>query len=384
MIEVITGLPGNAKTLHALGLVIRRAKAENRPVYYANLKEFKNDDPRLQGTTWIEFDPAKWHEEVPSGSIILIDEAQKIFRNRSLGTVPGKHVTELEEHRHKGLDFYMITQHPSLIDPAIRKLTQSHRHMVRIWGMEASTVHKWSGIKENCDKPGGRADSEKSKWVFEKNLYGLYHSADQHTMKKSVPTRVWLLLGLIVALLAVGYYITTYFKKQTTVQSTPATSSGTVGQSGQAGAAAGQPGGAVLVDPMADLQQYVFKETPRVSGLPHTAPKYDQITEPVRAPVPSMCVQVGNPAQRRDVQCKCYTQQGTPMAVEFNMCIEFARNGYFQDFDAERDRRMDHQAAQGQAVLASRPDQPIRSGSNVVAFAKVPDDVPRVQGASRN
>lgn len=384
MIEVITGLPGNAKTLHALGLVIERAKKESRPVYYAGLKGFKNEDPRLQGTTWIEFDPLKWHEDVPSGAIIFIDECQKIFRNRSLGSIPGKHVTELEEHRHKGLDFYMITQHPSLIDPAIRKLTQSHRHMVRIWGMEASTVHKWNGIKENCDKPGGRNDSEKTKWVFNKKLYGLYHSADQHTMKRTIPARLWLLLGLLLALGGAVYYVSTYFKAQATPKPVGQGASGVVAQVGSVpgvpGAAgrAGAPG--VPVDPVADLQAYVYRETPRVSGLPHTAPKYDEITPPVRAPVPAACIQVGT-VSKGNVQCKCYTQQGTPMAVEFNMCIEFARNGYFQDFDPERDRQQTETAERSQRVLANRPDEPIRGGSQVVSFVDIPDP-PRIQPSS--
>lgn len=381
MIEVITGLPGNAKTLYSLGLVIERAKKENRVVYYAGLKEFKSDDPRLLGTEWIEFDPVTWHETVPSNAIILIDEAQKIFRNRSLGAVPGKHVTELEEHRHKGLDFYMITQHPSLIDPAIRKLTQTHHHMVRIWGREASTVHRWNGIKENCDKPGGRADSEKKTWGFRKDLYGLYKSADAHTMKKQIPARVKLLAVLCLVLVALVAYMVMYLKSKTEGK-TSAAAPAVVADSRAGSNTSAQSGDLPApLDAVEDLRQYVYRDTPRVAGLPHTAPKYDQITEPVRAPVPS-CIQIGS-ASSAKVDCKCFSQQGTPMAVEFNMCVEFARNGYFQDFDAERDRERSDRALAGERVLASRADQPIRRGSQVVVFDRVPDDAPRVQGVTR-
>ena len=83
MIELITGLPGNSKTLFSIRHLIDRASQENRAVYYSGLKEFKADDPRLKGTTWTEFDPLKWHETVPSGALIFIDEAQTIFRARS-------------------------------------------------------------------------------------------------------------------------------------------------------------------------------------------------------------------------------------------------------------------------------------------------------------
>lgn len=381
MIELITGLPGNAKTLHALGLVIERAARENRAVYYSGLKGFKEDDPRLKGTTWREFDPLKWHDEIPSGAIMLIDEAQKVFRARSLGSIPGKHVTELEEHRHKGLDFYMITQHPSLIDPAIRKLTQTHRHMVRIWGMEASTVHKWDAVREQCDKPTARKDSEKTKWAFNKGLYGLYHSADVHTMKRTIPGRVYFLGALVLLFVALVWYSVSFFsrKTQNPEQSTPAVASAS--SPAQSPGRTGGASGGAPADPLQDLKDYAWRETPRVSGLPHTAPKYDSITEPVRAPVPAACIQKGDVRSGREVGCKCYSQQGTPMAVEFNMCVEFARNGYFQDFDPERDNERSDRAERSQHVLATRPDYAGGSGGHVVAFASVPD-LPRVPGSS--
>lgn len=65
------------------------------------------------------------------------------------------------------------------------------------------------------------------------------------------------------------------------------------------------------------------------------------------------------------------------MPVEFNMCIEFARNGFFQEFDADRDRVQVARSEAGQAVIADRPDQSIRGGgAQVVAFA-APDPAPK-------
>jgi zona occludens toxin len=86
MIELITGLPGNAKTLYTIGEVKRRAEAEGRPVYYAGIKELQLD--------WTPIEADKW-TDCPAGSIIVIDECQKVFRNRSLGAQPPAHVTEL-------------------------------------------------------------------------------------------------------------------------------------------------------------------------------------------------------------------------------------------------------------------------------------------------
>lgn len=372
MIELITGLPGNGKTLYTISHVKAAAEAENRPVYYHGIPELTLNWEPLE-------DPRKWMD-VPPRSIVVIDEAQKTFRNRSLGAQPPDFVTALETHRHLGIDLVMITQHPSLIDPAVRRLAGRHQHLVRIWGMEASTVHKWDAVKDNCDK--SRGDSDKKKWAFDKSVYKFYKSAEVHTMKRSIPFRVKMLIGLCIAFLcALAYMVNFLGKKTGVIEKEPdAAIVGTVQNPVRAPAGGG--GQALPFDPVADARQFVAMSTPRIDGLAYTAPKYDEITKPVRAPVPAACIQKGSAAAGGEVSCKCFSQQGTSLDVEFNMCMEFARNGYFQDFDPERDRQQSDRAAAGQRVLASRPDEPIRGGDPVVAFAVVPDP-PRVQGMSK-
>lgn len=375
MIELITGLPGNAKTLYTIGQVKTRAEAEGRPVYYAGIKEL--------GLDWTPIDPMKWME-CPSGSIILIDEAQKIFRNRSLGTQPGPHVTELEEHRHRGIDIYLITQHPSLIDPAVRRLSGVHKHLIRIFGMEASTVHKWNAVVDTPDKAHCRKDSEKTRWAFDKGLYGLYKSAEVHTMKRSIPLRLKLLLlvpfvlagaGWGVYNLTIGKHMQQGAKQgaETAVQA-PASRLPQVRHDPPQKSESKRP-----IDPVADAKEYVYMNTPRVQEMLHTAPKYDELTKPTRVPMPAACIQF-----RGD--CKCYTQQGTPYDVKQSMCVQFARNGFFEEFDADRDRKgverglaSSRMLDDRKAGLSSRSDE---KGSNVVAFDKVASDVPALPAST--
>ena len=361
-IELTTGLPGNAKTLFVIGHLIKKAKAENRAVYYNGLLDFKTDDPRLEGTTWVHLeDPKQWHTVVPAGAIIFIDEAQETFRSRSLGTIPGEHVTLLEKHRHRGLDFFLITQHPSLIDPAIRKLTQTHRHMVRVFGAEMSTVHLWrTGVRDNCEKTGGRKDSEKTKWAFRKDLYGLYKSAEVHTVKRQIPPRLIFVVvaPVLVAACAYGVYHFMGKTQPAAVVAKEHRSDPVTGENLRSGRIE-----RIDFDPLADARQYVAMNMPRIEGLPHTAPKYDAITAPVRAPIPAMCLQTGTPGSAKGVSCKCYTQQATPMQVEFNMCVEFARNGYFQDFDADKDREQVARSERSVQVLSNEPDHGARAAA---------------------
>lgn len=323
MIEVFTGLPGAAKTLHMIHTVKAKAERENRAVYYSGIK-----DCRLEG--WTEIDPLKWYE-CPSGAIILIDEAQKIFRSRTMGSVPPRHVTELEEHRHQGHDLFFATQHPALIDPAVRKLTQTHRHLIRIFGSHFSTVHVWNGIKENPDRASARVDSEKTKWAFDRSLFGMYHSADEHTMKVKIPFRVKMLFVLPFLLILAGWAVYAILLKPKVGAVDPASLASKSDQVGSAtlpGQLQNLASQAKPFDPIADAKLFVQLRTPRVTGLPHTAPKYDELTKPVRVPVPAMCIATS-------ANCKCFSQQATPMDVANDMCLSFAKNGYFQDFDPE-------------------------------------------------
>ncbi|MBA5604126.1 hypothetical protein H3H36_01960 [Duganella sp. FT3S] len=129
-------------------------------------------------------------------------------------------------------------------------------------------------------------------------------------------------------------------------------------------------------DPLEDAKHYVEMNTPRVAGLPQTAPKYDELTKPVRVPVPAACLQFRN-------DCKCYTQQGTPMDVRYNMCIEFARNGFFQDFDPEKDRVASERTAASVRVMEGRGGQLAAAGEvgahgagQVSAFGNPPPEAP--------
>lgn len=374
-IHLITGLPGNGKTLYTISKVRQWAQSENRQVYYHGIPELTLDWVHLE-------DPKEW-AKCPPGSIVVLDEAQKIFRNRSMGAQPPQYVADLETHRHLGIDLVFITQHPALIDPAVRRLSGRHEHLVRINGFQASTIHRWEAVKDNCDKPAQRKDSEKTRWKFDKSIYSLYKSAELHTVKGSVPGRVKLLAVLFVLLVAMAWYFGAFLKKKTTAaEPAIATATSLPSQSSQSpiggfhSEAMAAPGPAV--DPLVDAENYVFKETPRVTGLPYTAPKYDSITAPTRAPVPAMCIQIGS-ADSEKIDCRCYTQQATRIVdMEKNMCLEFARQGRFQDFNPEPTRQVEQQPVQ-QVAAVSQPPLERYSPGQVLSFPSVPD-APRVQG----
>lgn len=373
MITLGTGLPGNGKTLFMLWYIKAKADKEKREVFYHNVKDL---DTAKVGN-WMPFDPKKWMD-LPHGSIILIDECQEIFPKQPNGAKLPDYYEELAKHRHKGFDIYLITQHPTLIDNFVRRLVGQHFHSIRKFGMQRATIYEWSACNPSPETPSSQKSAVPLKWAYPKEVFTWYKSAEVHTVKRAVPAKLVLACLFVVSVPVIGWYALDRFQQR----GKAAPDEVNVAPASQAAAvpAAAPSSDPKRFDPLQDAIHYSAMNTPRVAGLPQTAPKYDPLTVPVRVPVPAACIQVGQ-AAKGNVSCKCWTQQGTPMAVEFNMCIEFARNGYFQDFDADRDRQQDQRAATGAAVVANVPDVPMRSdsgGGRVLAMADIP--VQRVGG----
>jgi len=365
MIELITGLPGNGKTLYTISMLKKRAEQENRPVFYHGIPELTLNWEHLE-------DPRTW-ASCPPNSIVVIDEAQKIFRNRSMGATPPQFVQDLETHRHLGIDLVLITQHPSLVDPSVRRLAGRHWHLIRLWGTEASTVHRWDAVKDNCDK--SRTDSEKTKWAFDKSIYSLYKSAEVHTVKRSIPYRVKMVAVLIVLVIGLLAYVGNFMKKKITGERDDAPVATSVAGAGQVAAASSpaspEPG---YANPVDDAKRFLWERTPRLEGLPETSPRYDQLTQATRVPIPAICIQKGSVRDGGQIDCKCFTQQATPMEVEFNTCMSIARNGRFMDFDPEPQRQQEAQAQRSVQVMNQHPDVPMRDtygAPRVVAFDEV-------------
>jgi len=94
MIYLITGLPGAGKTLFTVADVMGMAEKENRQVYYSGITDCK-----VPG--WIELEKGEDWYKCPVGSIIIIDECQRVFRPRSAGSNVPEYVSKFETGNHR-------------------------------------------------------------------------------------------------------------------------------------------------------------------------------------------------------------------------------------------------------------------------------------------
>jgi len=333
-INFVTGLPRAGKTLWTLTQVKARAEKENRAVYYCNI-------PGVTIPGWIELDhPDKWLE-LPDGALIVVDELQDYWGKNAQGARVPLPILELSKHGKRGFDFYFITQEPNLVHTTPRDLCAYHYYVVRAFGANGAAVYKFERMQSRPDKV--KSKGEKFPWLYNKQAFTWYKSADVHNIKRQIPKKVLAIpfvLGLAVLAIwgAFQFFGSTLDKAKGSKPASSNVFGGAVAQGGGAGQQ--QQARAPLT-----AAEYVASYRPRVEGLIHTAPAYDQLTAPKRVPVPAACIEMPSKG------CKCFTQDATPYPTSAELCRQVVRSGLFLAF-------LDHPAPQPSTQSEKAPGGP--------------------------
>lgn len=226
MIYLITGVPGSGKTLYAVSTLVQRLAAEKiktkgaadgqRRVIVDGIKGLLiPHEPMAPGT---EDDDGNmiagdgngvwnWFEWCIPGDVIVIDEVQRWWRPRGMGTKPPKMIKALETHRHMGVDFVIVTQNPMLIDQNVRRLVGRHQNVRRLFGMARAIIYDWDSCSVDITRTKGATSTL---WNYPKDAYKLYESSQLHTkQRQKIPP--WLIVpilaivgGIVVAPMAFG------------------------------------------------------------------------------------------------------------------------------------------------------------------------------------
>lgn len=344
MLYLFTGVPGSGKTLNVVSMLAKRPDLKNRPLFIDGIPDLKIPHEQIPEGESIQ----TWPKWAPTGAIIVVDECQRIFRPRPSGSKVPDYVSELETHRHRGLDFFFITQHPRLIDANLRSLIEHHTHVSKT-ELGVRRKLEWStGGAKNPESRADVRDALKSVYKLDKSVYGLYKSAEEHTKIKTGRSKVFYLIPVILLMIIGGlwgfYDFWGDFKKNilapTARQEVAAPAAGpetggTVGAQAQNGThGAGQyPEAQPTPEPQQQRPHLTEDDyKPAIDGQPHTAPIYDQFNKAVKTmPYPVACVKNAN-------RCNCYTDQGTPIkGFSKTQCLEFVENGIYNPYKAAAD-----------------------------------------------
>lgn len=193
MITLISGVPGSGKTLYAVWSLQRELKAGRRLV--VNGVKGLVLDHVMVDDEWV----CDWQNRCELGDIIVVDEVQRIWPQVSVGVKPTPAIEALHVHRHKGVDFIVITQHPNRMNAVIRDLVGRHVHVRRMFGLSRAMVYEWDSVH---NPKSGFRDAVKTLWKYPKDVYELYVSAEMHTKPKAVIPKALFILP--VALLVGG------------------------------------------------------------------------------------------------------------------------------------------------------------------------------------
>lgn len=340
MIILITGVPGSGKTLYTVSELLNK-QFKDRPLYINGIPDLLIPHEPLS-----DEDLQHWFDgRVQANGVICIDEVQRLWRPRSSTSAVPDHIAKLETHRHQGLDFVIITQHPQLIDANVRRLVGRHIHVRRAWGMRGAMIYEWDHCSTNTQAV---KQAQTKLWKYNKKAYELYKSSELHTKAFGrIPMVLKVGLILLFAAPLIWYYAgrTLYqrfggeAKKMEQVMHAAPGDVAVAGYGGQYGQQA---------RPMTP-GEYVVTFEPRVDGLQHTAPRYDEITKPVRVPLPVSCIKMEKKG------CKCYTQDATPYKATPEICEQIVDGGIFLDFVEQHQQAQPEQKPQPTIAQAPGP-----------------------------
>ncbi len=207
-LELVTGTPGNGKTSFIVSRLLKYSKQKdfNRHIVIIGIHDLDIPDLDIQLSDYEEC--KEWNNGVyPDGSLIIVDECQNIFPQRSASKEPPSYITDLSIHRHKGFDFVFITQDPRLLDVWIRRNVAEHRHIKRLFGSMFQVVFLWTD--KACDAPRDKREQStaiKSIKRLDKKSFGRYRSASEHTIKRKVPFKVISFVIFILSFPFVAWY----------------------------------------------------------------------------------------------------------------------------------------------------------------------------------
>jgi hypothetical protein len=343
---LITGVEGAGKTLLAVQQADLLANAEGAMVFQVNIRGA--DPGHLPALPFglremsEQKDPEtgdllpKWAVELPQGTVVIVDEAHKIYPQRGPGRPP-KDIEMLGEARQKGIRFIYLSQSPDSIDSFLRERIHRHLHIERKGNMERAMVFEFDHyVFRPRTAWQERKDATAHMWAYPTEYYGWYKSASSHHFKMRIPWKIWLALLFIPLAGYMGYkvyhVVTGISDGVMPGQAAPKPSLGEAAKPEQV-----ERGDDVVISAV----DFEARFKPAVPHKPFSAPAFagrDVVSEPeiyCASSGPGLDAQ----GVRKSESCSCISEQGTPIVLWLADCQVLAKEGVYNPFREPAENR---------------------------------------------
>ena len=322
MIILQTGVPGSGKTSSVVNMLMtdesythftdKDGVKKKRPLFVNGIPELKIEHEEL---TDEQIKEKPFQDFLPYGSLVIIDEAQRLMGTRSAASKVPPFIEALATHRHHGLDIVLITQHPSFLDSFVRRLVQRHMHVsIKPVGRK---LYEWNECVDQPDSSVNIAKAIERTFVVPKKSFGMYKSAEVHTKpKRRIPKSLIFVVLFIPLLIGFTLYTINNMSKRFSEDEQQSTATT---------AASDVDGTEPKTSPAtADIGQNLKPEdfVPTLAEKPESKPIYNNVRQVKTFEYIAGCVEGGNSG------CTCYSAQGTPLKeVTKTMCKDYVKKG---------------------------------------------------------
>lgn len=327
MIILQTGVPGSGKTASVVSILMgdetythftdKDGRNKKRPLFVNGIPELQLEHQLLTDEQ-IKEQPLQ--DFLPYGALVVIDEAQRLMGNRPTASKVPPFIEALATHRHHGLDIVLITQHPSFLDPFVRKLVQRHMHIsIKAIGRK---VYEWN---ECVDNPDAKVNIDKAierQFTLPKKAFGQYKSAEVHTkVSRRFPRMLIFLIFFVPCVIWFGIYFVGRMKERYSPDTATEVSAA---QSASDAANPVIPGNGGTQDGQAQIYKSLTADmyVPTLPEKPESKPIYDEIRQVRQFERIAGCIDGGKS------DCTCYSDQATKIReISVEQCKKYVNDG---------------------------------------------------------
>ncbi|MFW2177484.1 MULTISPECIES: zonular occludens toxin domain-containing protein [unclassified Moraxella] len=321
---------------------------------YTNINALKIDYVRANQLDW---------RKCPDGSIVVIDEIQLVKPFDDEKSRGNPIIEDLSVHRHRGFDFYVITQQPIKLHATIRGLVHLHWHATTPFGWY-TRIYQYGQYEQSPNAVRVRLGAERSfKFNPPDRIFKLYKSTTIDTSQKRIPWRLLLFLGAIMAvgfsMLASAFFLATDEPSETKAPaSAPASTTATT------------------INPFnMDIMGYKSNASATDSTMLASAPAVDYTQLQAKADYEYQQMLLNTPVNVIAIGDKCtaYNKDGMYLAISKLDCLKYA-HGDKKTLKVSQVNQSMQAVTMPQPPIQQQPvpQQPLTTANTQIAVASNP------------